>query len=158
MEPDPPVSARPAIWRFHRKLQGKVALWLPGAYFLPHFWRAKKWSPGGSVRLARVTWGVSPGGSGHQNGRFVEAKRTFFKKAALATDRLVALPGRSNLTPRLRGQVNLRGAGGGSKSVTVPYGIVAFEAEKKGSDGQVNRPVCENERFASTKWSVCRRV
>ena len=35
--------------------------------------------------------------------------------------------------------------------MTVPYGIAVFEAENKGPDGQVNRPVCENERFASTK-------
>ena len=49
-----------------------------------------------------------------------------FQKTVLSTDRLVALPGRSNFTPRLRGQVNLRGAGGGSKSATVPYGIVVF--------------------------------
>ena len=108
--------------------------WVLGSTFVirrqDHFLRAKKWSPGGSVRRARVAWGVSPGGSGHQNGRFVEAKRTFFfiKKTTtvLSTDRLVALPGRSNFTPRLRGQVNLRGAGGGSKSATVPYGIVVF--------------------------------
>ena len=25
---------------------------------------------------------------------------------------------------------------------------IVFEAEKKGPDGQVNRPVCENERFS----------
>ena len=73
-------------------------------------------------------------------------------------DRLVALPGRLNLTPRLRGEVDLQGAGGGSESATAPYGIAVFEAEKNGQDGQVNRPFCENERFASTKWSVCRRL
>ena len=53
---------------------------LPGPYTLRHFLRAEKRSPGGSVRLARVTWGVRPGSSGHQDGRFVEAKRTFFTK------------------------------------------------------------------------------
>ena len=79
-------------------------------------------------------------------------------EALRQVDRLVALPGRLNLTPRLRGEVDLQGAGGGSENATVPCGIAGFEAEKKGPDGQVNRPFCENERFASTKWSVCRRL
>ena len=77
-----------------------------------------------------VAWGVGPPCSGHLRGqtrRFGSQKRSFRRKKTLictktvsSTDRLVALPGRSNLTPRLRSQVDLRGAGGGSKNVTVP--------------------------------------
>ena len=143
MEPDPPVSLRPAILRFHRKLHGKVALWLRGPYFLQHFLRAEKWSPGGSVRLARATWGGQTRRLGSQKRSFRRGETHIFQTTVLSTDRLIALPGKSNLTPRLRGQVNLRGAGGGSKSATVPYGIAVFEAESKGPYGQVNRPVCE---------------
>ena len=83
-----------------------------------------------------VPRGVGPpcsGRLGSQPRRFGSPKRSsrrgetyILQKTVLSTDRLVALPGRSNFTPRLRGQVNLRGAGGGSKSATVPYGIVVF--------------------------------
>ena len=64
-------------------------------------------------------------------------------------DRLVALPGRLNLTPRLRGEVDLQGAGGGSESATVPYGIAVFEAEKK------DQTVWSTDRFV--KMSVSPR-
>ena len=104
-------------------------------------------SPGGSAPAVRVTKTV------------VSSRRhAHFHKTVRSIDRMVALPGRSNLTPRLRGEVDLRGAGGGGTSATVPYGIAVFEAEKKGPDDQVSRPFCESERFASTKCLLCRQV
>ena len=115
MEPGPPVSARTAILRFPRKIRWKVTLGSPDLMFLRHFFFAGRKNappPWGSVRLARVTCGVRPGGSGHQNGRFVETKRIYVDKTVRSTDRRVALPGESNLTPRLRGEVDLRGARG----------------------------------------------
>ena len=75
-----------------------------------------------------VPRGVGPPCSGDLGGqprRFGSPKRSFrrgetyiFHKTGRSTDRVVVLPGRSNLTLRLRGQVDLRGAGGGSKSGT----------------------------------------
>ena len=156
MEPGPPVSARPAMLRLHRKLQGKVALGSPDPMFYITVCGPKNGPQGDRSALFG-----SPAGSGpavRATKTVVSSRRnTNFHKTVRSTDRVVALSGRSNLTPRLRGKVDLREAGGGSKSATVPYGIAAFEAEKKGPDGQVGRPFCENERFASTKLSVCSR-
>ena len=90
-----------------------------------------------------VPRGVGPPCSGHLGGQtrqFGSPKRSFrrgetyiFHKTGRSTDRVVVLPGRSNLTLRLRGQVDLRGAGGGSTSMTVPYGFIVFEPRKKGA-------------------------
>ena len=49
-----------------------------------------------------------------------------FTKTVCSTDRPVALPGRLNLTPRLRGEVDLRGA---AEIAPLPYGIAIVEVE-----------------------------
>ena len=82
MEPDPPVSASTATLRFPCNLRWEVALGSPDPVFYGTLGGPKN-GPQGSIRLARVTWGVRPGGSGHQNGRFVEAKRTFSQNGPL---------------------------------------------------------------------------
>ena len=72
-------------------------------------------SPGGSGPAVRVTKTV------------VSSRRNvYFHKTVCSTDRLVALPGRLNLTPRLRGEVDLRGA---AEIAPLPYGIAVFEVE-----------------------------
>ena len=111
MEPDLPVSVKPTILLFPRKIRWKVALGSPDPVFYGTLGRPKNSPQGGRSALVGSPGVVRPGGSGHQNGRFVEAKR-IFHKTARSTDRLVALPGRLNLTPRLRGEVDLRGGRG----------------------------------------------
>ena len=132
---------------------------LPGPSVLRHFLRAGKNGP----QEGRSALFGSPAGSGpavRATKTVVSSRRNAnFHNTVRSTDRVVALSGRSNLTPRLRGKVDLREAGGGgSKSATVPHGIVVFKAEKKEPGGQVSRPFCENCSFASTKRLFCRRV
>ena len=158
MEPDLPVSVKPAILLFPRKIRWKVALGSPDPVFYGTFGGPKNGPQEGRAALLGSPGGVGPGGSGHKKTVVSSRRNAIFHKTVRSTDRVVALSGRSNLTPRLRGEVDLRGAGGGSKSATVPYGIAVFETERKGPGGQVSRPFCENCRFASTKCLVCRRV
>ena len=80
MEPDLPVSARPAILRFPRKIQWKVALGSPDPMFYGTFRGPENSPQGGRSALVGSPGVVRPGGSGHKNGRFVEAKRKFHKK------------------------------------------------------------------------------
>ena len=112
MEPDLPVSVKPAILLFPRKIRWKVALGSPDPVFYGTFGGPKNGPQEGRAALLG-----SPGGSGpaaRATKTVVSLKRNaHFHKTARSTDRLVALPGRLNLTPRLRGQVDLRGAGGG---------------------------------------------
>ena len=75
-------------------------------------------APGGSGPAARVATTV------------VSSRRNVhFHKTVRSADRLVALSGRSNLIPRLRGEVDLRGQGGGAEIATLPYGIAVVEVE-----------------------------
>ena len=108
MEPDLPVSVRPAILRSPHKIRWKVALGSPGPMFYGTF-RGPKNSP----QEGRAALLGSPGGSGpaaRATKTVVSLMRNaIFHKTARSTDRLVALPGRLNLTPRLRGEVDLRG-------------------------------------------------
>ena len=112
--------------------------------------------------------GVGPHWSGHLgwSGPAARATQTvvsfwrnaFFHKTARSTDRLVALPGRLNLTPRLRGEVVLRGGRGRVKKCGSPMRnrrcLTRADPPKRRPDGQLNGPFCESERFASTKRQV----
>ena len=119
MEPDLPVSVKPAILLFPRKIRWKVALGSPDPVFYGTFGGPKNGPQEGRAALLGSPGGVGPGGSSHKNGRFVKAKR-IFHKTARSTDRLVALPGRLNLTPRLRGVVDPRGGRGRVKKCDSP--------------------------------------
>ena len=116
MEPDLPVSVKPAILLFPRKIRWKVALGSPDPVFCGTFGGPKNGPQEGRAALLG-----SPGGSGpaaRATETVVSLKRNaIFHKTARSTDRLVALPGRLNLTPRLRGEVDLRGGRGGGQKV-----------------------------------------
>ena len=74
MEPDLPVSVKPAILLFPRKIRWKVALGSPDPVFYGTFGGPKNGPQEGRAALLGSPGGVGPGGSGHKNGRLVEAK------------------------------------------------------------------------------------
>ena len=119
MEPDLPVSVKPAILLFPRKIRWKAALGSPDPVFYGTFGGPKNGPQEGRAALLG-----SPGGSGpaaRATKTVVSLKRNAtFHKTARSTDRLVALPGRLNLTPRLRGEVDLRGGRGRVKKCDSP--------------------------------------
>lgn len=83
MEPDLPVSARPAILRCPCRVRWKVALGSPGPMFYGTFGGPENSPQGGRSALVGPPGVVRPGGSGHKNSRFVEAKRTFSQKRSV---------------------------------------------------------------------------
>ena len=77
MEPDLPVSVKPAILLFPRKIRWTVARGSPGPMFYVTFCESKNSPQGGRSALVESPGVARPVGSGHKNGSFVGAKRKF---------------------------------------------------------------------------------
>ena len=83
MEPDLPVSVKPAILLFPRKIRWKVALGSPDPVFYGTFGGPKNGPQEGRAALLGSPGVVRPGGSGHKTIVSLKRNRHFDKTGLL---------------------------------------------------------------------------